>query len=267
MAYGLQVDNGNGARQLDSANADSIAVISSGSIATNGTITGVNLTTDLFFYNMPSTGLGNIVKSGTNTSATLTNLGSSINYIRGKLATGVTTDSSGTYGLEIHNSSGQRIYSSNYSKESDILNIKPANTVFLGFNLGGGYGGSSSGSNNYDGNTSNFTSWPYRNGTSGAEPANWVTANGHSTYKYLYPRVIYAGDPTDVYCFAPPWQGSSTISGAAGFRTYTTWDYTNNEIGFSSTFHSSFTVQFAGTYINRTAVTNQCAVILMKRKG
>lgn len=267
MGYGIQIDNGNGARQLDSDVINSIAVITSGTIATNGSITGVNLTTDLFFYNMPTTGLGNIVKSGTNTSATLTNLGSSVNYIRGKLATGLAPDSSGSYGVEIYNSSGQRMYSSNYSRESNILNIKPANTLYLGFQLGGGYGGNSAGSNNYDGNTSHFTSWPYRNGTTGAEPANWSTANGHSSYKFLYPRVIYSGDPEDVYVFAPPWQGSSTISGAAGFRTYTTWDYTNNEIGFSSTFHSSFTVPFLGTYIGRTAATNQCAIILMTRKG
>ena len=277
MGYGVEIDNGNGARQLDSNVVNSIAVITSGTISGGGTLTGVNLSTDLFFVNRSSTGMITLNKSGSDTSATITNNTSdSINYIRGKLASGIAPDGSGTYGVELYNASGQRTYSSNYGYESNILSIKPANSLTTGSDLGGGYSGLASGSENYTANKSLYASYPWGSSV----PTNWYTAAsydgnpssendaGKLAYKFLWPRLIYSGNPANVYVFAPPWNYDSTsISGASGYRTGTTWDYSNNEIGFTSCFHSSFNVPFVGTYIWRVAPTNQCAIIIMKRKG
>ena len=273
MTYGIQIDNGNGARQIDSNVVNSIAVISAGTLASSGTLTGVNLSTDLFFVNRSSTGFVLINKTGSDTSATLTNVGSdSINYVRGKLSSGIVPDNSGSYGVELWNSSGAKTYSSNYGYESNILSIKPSNSIVGGSDLGGGYSGLAAGNENYTANKSLYASYPWGSSV----PTNWYTAASYSgsdgnklAYKFLWPRLIYSGDPTNVYVFAPPWNygTSNTISAANGYRTCTLWDHSNNEIGFSSCFHSSFYVFGQGTYKWRVAPTNQCAIIIMKRKG
>ena len=278
MGYGIEIDNGNGARQLDSNVVNSIAVITSGTISGGSALTGVDLSTDLFFINRSSTGFAMINKTGSDTSATLTNVGSSaVNYIRGKLSSGVAPDGSGTYGVELYNSSGVRTYSSNYGYESNILSIKPSNTLVSGNDLGGGYSGLAAGNENYTANKSSYMAYPWGSSV----PTNWSTAasydgnpssendGGKLSYKFLWPRLLYSGDPSDVYVFAPPWNygTSNTISGLDGYRTCTLWDHTNNEIGFSSCYHSNYTIPWIGTYKWRVAPTNQCAIIIMKRKG
>jgi hypothetical protein len=258
MAYGLEVFNSNGALQLSTENLDGITVIDTGTLATSASLTGVNLETELFFYNKPSTGLGSIERSGTDTNATLLNSGGSIDYILAKLGSNNTPDDSGGYGLEVYNSSAELIYSSNYTKSEGVEDIivgrsLPGATILP------------SASETYTANSTSFTSFPYQNGVVGPEPT-YAQGIAHTTYQFLWPQLVYSGDPTGVYIFAAPWLGGS-ISGANGYRTYTTFDYTNNEIGVSRVFHDSYTIFPAGTFTFRNVLTNDSAIIILKRIG
>jgi hypothetical protein len=262
MAYGLEVFNSNGALQLSTENLDGITVIDTGTLASGspgGSVSGVNLETELFFYNKPSTGLGAIQRSGTDTNATFTNEGGEVDYIIAKLGSNNTPNDSGGYGLEVYNSSAELIYSSNYTKSEGIEDIVvgrslPGATILP------------TASETYSLNSTSFTSFPYQNGVVGPEPT-YAQGIAHSTYQFLWPQLVYSGDPTGVYIFAAPWESTSSISGANGYRTYTTFDYTNNEIGVSRVFHDNYSIPMIGTFTFRNVLTNDSAIIILKRLG
>ena len=231
--YGIQVFNSNGNIQIDNTYASSLTVVDSGTISQGGTLTGVNLQDEVFFHKPSSENSSNTGGSyggqtipeghkllgrwsGTETSATWNHFASSTSdmaYIRAKLNKDRTEDatSGNAKGLQVQNSSGQRSYSSRYSKNGNII-LTLTSVTGIG------------------------------SGTSGLHfgPPTGVGASSH-TWMDLR---TYSGNPQQTVAVEQIWNGgNNSISNyymhflpmryQGSYYQYSMWDYTNNKIGVS----------------------------------
>jgi hypothetical protein len=129
MAYGVEVINNNGSFQFGSEAQEGLSVIDTGTIASAATLTGLNTNNEILCLKRSTTGYirGNLTE-GTSGSF-LNNSGSTIDYLRLRKMTQTTTNDSGTYGLEIFNSSGTMTYSSRYTRGQALLSVRNVATV------------------------------------------------------------------------------------------------------------------------------------------
>ena len=132
MSYGIETFNSNGNLQF-STSQETIAVVTSGTVANNGTVDFDN-TKEIFMVNRTTTGycLGDVtVGGGAGGIERFKNLtGSTINYLKATRTSQVAENSAGTYGIRVFDTNGTtRLYSSNYSQGQSIIDILSPNTV------------------------------------------------------------------------------------------------------------------------------------------
>ena len=132
MSYGIETFNSNGNLQF-STSQETISVITSGTVANNGTVDFDN-SKEIFMVNRTTTGWckGDVtVGGGAGGIERFTNLtGATINYLKATRTSQVAENSAGTYGIRVFDTDGTtRLYSSNYSQGQSLIDILSPNTV------------------------------------------------------------------------------------------------------------------------------------------
>lgn len=134
MSYGIEVYNSNQNLQFSTAQ-ETIIVVSSGTVANNGTVDFDN-SIEIFCVNRASDGWckGTVTvgggAGGIERFTNLTGTNQTLNWMKATRASQVNEDAVASYGIRVFDTNGTtRLYSSNYSKGQSVIDIKSPNTL------------------------------------------------------------------------------------------------------------------------------------------
>lgn len=128
MSYGIDVFNSIGGLQFSTQYVDGFTVIDTGTV-TNSSSVSYDANNEILGFNRTTTGWIDGNTNSTGTSWTNTS-GVTINWLKLRRTSLQTEDSAGTYGIRVYDSSGTKvIYSSNFSKGQQIIDIVPTGSV------------------------------------------------------------------------------------------------------------------------------------------
>lgn len=129
MPYGIEVKNRLGNVQF-SSDAENLTVVNSGTVTNNSTLTGLTPTEEILCLNRAGSGF--ILGNHNSARTQWTNVsGTTVNYIKLRLASDSTENSAGTYGIRIFDAQGNSTttYSSNFLKGQKVLKIIEPRTL------------------------------------------------------------------------------------------------------------------------------------------